>query len=124
VLLVTGSGQPADDELGRALEGVIVRPENVTLSAPGAGAGHDSNRFSGSVTSAFFAGGIRRYDVEWLGGSLRAETSAHEIFEAGSLVDIHLPPDALVVIVSAAGTAQAEGEIPQPASNGLSLTHS
>lgn len=124
VLLVTGSGQPADDELGRDLEGVIVRPENVTLSAPAAGAAHDPNRFSGSVASAYFAGGIRRYDVEWFGGSLRVETSAHEIFEAGSLVDIHLPPEALVVIASAAGTTSTEGGVPQPASNGLSLTHS
>jgi iron(III) transport system ATP-binding protein len=104
-------------------EAVIVRPESVRLAEPDAAARAASaeNRFAATVMSVFFAGGVRRYDIQWAGGRLRVETSAREQFQTGDSVDVLLPADELIVIAPAdASAASGEQLAPEDAAGSLS----
>jgi iron(III) transport system ATP-binding protein len=120
-VLMVAAGERGDPV--ERCEAVIVRPESVRLAEPDAAARAASaeNRFAATVMSVFFAGGVRRYDIQWAGGRLRVETSAREQFQTGDSVDVLLPADELIVIAPAdASAASGEQLAPEDAAGSLS----
>jgi iron(III) transport system ATP-binding protein len=90
---------------------VTVRPEDVVLHRPGAGAAPRENLFEGTVQIGQFVGGFTQYRVELPGGHLiTALASSHDDLEPGGQVLVELPRDRCRVIPAAEPGDAAVGE--------------
>ena len=91
----------------------MIRPERLGVEPHGT---EGANRLPGLVEHAVFLGGSYELHVRILGGELLKATVANDgsplRFEQGMPVTVHLPPDALRVLV-----APATDAVPSPASS-------
>jgi spermidine/putrescine transport system ATP-binding protein len=89
--------QGATSSAGRVT--AVIRPERVVVEAPGAAG---DNRLPGLVERSVFLGGSFEVHVRVLGGDLLRATVPNDgsthLFEEGTAVTLHLPPDAVRVL--------------------------